>query len=234
MMNNNHSLQVGQIERMTQNRTVQLFCNKLNYQYLGNWKDRQKNSNIEEKLLREYLQGTGKYSDKLINKAIGELKKVAGNQQSYLYDINKEIYGRLRYGISLHEELGKQSQKVHFIDWEHPENNQFAIAEEVTIKSLRTKRPDIVLYINGIAVGVFELKRSTVAVSEGIRQNIGNQNDAYIRPFFATVQLVMAGNDTEGMCYATTETKEDYYLCKYVIKNDCWKLFMTLFFLTVE
>ncbi|MDD4363934.1 MAG: type I restriction endonuclease, partial [Atribacterota bacterium] len=208
----NYAPQVGQIERLTQDRIVKLFCDKLHYRYLGNWKDRQKNSNIEENLLKKYLQGTGKYSDRLISKAIGELKKTAGNQQSTLYEINKEIYERLRYGISLHEEPGEPSQKLHFIDWDYPENNQFAVAEEVTIKGQRNKRPDIVLYINGIAVGVLELKRSTVAVSEGIRQNIGNQTDNYIKPFFTTVQLMIAGNDTEGLRYATTETKEDYYL----------------------
>jgi len=203
---------VGQIERKTQNRIVALFRDRLDYKYLGNWEDREENSNIEEDLLRAYLQSIKKYSDKMIEKAISGLKKTAGNQQAILYDINKEVYGRLRYGISLREELGEQSKTVHFIDWEHPENNRFAIAEEVTIKGKRTKRPDIVLYVNGIALGVIELKRSTVSVSEGIRQNIGNQKDAFIQTFFATMQLVMAGNDTEGLCYGTTETTEDYYL----------------------
>ena len=77
----NYVPQIGQIERITQDRIVKLFCNKLKYKYLGNWKDRQKNSNIEENLLKKYLQSTGKYSDRLISKAISELKKAAGNQQ---------------------------------------------------------------------------------------------------------------------------------------------------------
>ena len=64
---------------------------------------------------------------------------------------------------------------VKLIDWENPRNNDFGIAEEVTLKGENTKRPDIVLYINGIAIGVLELKRSTVSVSEGIRQNLTNQ-----------------------------------------------------------
>ena len=55
------------------------------------------------------------------------------------------------------------------------------------------------LYINGIAIGVLELKRSIVSVSEGIRQNLANQDTEFIEWFFSTVQLVMAGNDTEGM-----------------------------------
>jgi type I restriction enzyme, R subunit len=63
-----------------------------------------------------------------------------------------------------------------------PENNDFAIAEEVTVAGEHTKRPDIVLYVNGIALGVLELKRSTVSVSEGIRQNLDNQKKEFIRP----------------------------------------------------
>jgi type I restriction enzyme R subunit len=51
------------------------------------------------------------------------------------------------------------------IDWKHPENNHFAIAEEVTVEGLHTKRSDIVLSLNGIALGVLELKRSSVSVT---------------------------------------------------------------------
>ncbi len=75
-----------------------------------------------------------------------------------------------------------------------------------------TKRPDIVIYVNGIALGVLELKRSTVSVSEGIRQNLDNQKDIFIKQFFTTMQLVLAGNDTEGLRYGTIETPEKYYL----------------------
>ena len=68
------------------------------------------------------------------------------------------------------------------------------------------------LYVNGIALGVLELKRSTVSVAEGIRQNLDNQKKEFIQPFFSTMQLVMAGNDTEGLRYGTIETPEKYYL----------------------
>ncbi|MCB1743393.1 MAG: HsdR family type I site-specific deoxyribonuclease, partial [Gammaproteobacteria bacterium] len=71
---------------------------------------------------------------------------------------------------------------------------------------------DIVLYVNGIALGVLELKRSTVSVSEGIRQNLDSQKKTFIQPFYTTVQLVMAGNETEGLRYATIETPEKYWL----------------------
>ena len=82
----------------------------------------------------------------------------------------------------------------------------------MSVTGPNTKRPDLVLYVNGIALGVLELKRSTVAVSEGIRQNLDNQKPEFIRPFFATVQLVMAGNETEGLRYGVIETPEKHWL----------------------
>lgn len=205
------SPKVGQIERATQNRVVKLFEEKLGYSYLGNWEDREDNGNIEVELLESNLKKRG-YSDTLISKAIFELNRVATNQIQGIYETNQEIYSMLRYGIRVKEGLGEQNQTIFLIDWNNPNKNDFAIAEEVTIKGQKTKRPDIVLYINGIAIGVIELKRSIVSVSEGIRQNIGNQKNEYIQNFFSTIQIAMAGNDTEGMRYGTTGTEEEYYL----------------------
>jgi type I restriction enzyme R subunit len=202
---------VGQIERFTQNRVVELFHKQLDYQYLGNWIDRENNSNIEEDILRKYLSKKG-YTQTFISKAINELTRTATNQSKSLYDINKNIYTLLRYGVNVKEDAGKNTSTVKLIDWENPLENDFAIAEEVTVIGENTKRPDVVLYVNGIALGVLELKRSTVSVFEGIRQNLDNQNQTFIRPFFATIQLIMAGNDTEGIRYGVIETPEKYYL----------------------
>ncbi|MDD5473648.1 MAG: type I restriction endonuclease subunit R [Candidatus Methanoperedens sp.] len=202
---------VGQIERLTQNRLVALFQKQLDYEYLGNWEERENNSNIEEDILRKYLTGRG-YSQALIGKAIYELTQAATNQSKSLYDINKDVYTLLRYGVKVKEDVGENTRTVWLIDWENPGENHFAIAEEVTIRGENKKRPDVVLYINGIALGVLELKRSTISVSEGIRQNLDNQKQVFIRPFFSTIQLVMAGNDTEGVRYGAIETPEKYYL----------------------
>jgi type I restriction enzyme, R subunit len=202
---------VGQIERATQNRVVKLLHEQLGYTYLGNWEERSDNSNIEEDYLRSFLKRQG-YNDTLINKALHELKKVAGDQTRSLYDINKAVYGLLRYGVPVRADVGENTQTVWLMDWKNPFNNDFAIAEEVTVEGEHTKRPDVVLYVNGIALGVLELKRSVVSVSEGIRQNLDNQKKFFIQPFFTTVQLIMAGNDTEGLRYGVIETAEKYYL----------------------
>ena len=59
---------------------------------------------------------------------------------------------------------------------------------------------------------VIELKRSTVSINEGIRQNLDNQKPEFIEKFFSTIQLVIAGNDSEGLRYGTIKTPAKYYL----------------------
>lgn len=209
---------VGNLERATQNRVVALMQVELGYRYLGNWEDCDGNSNVEEAILKEWLlsrkdeAGNKKYSDVMMNKAIQEFANAANNQSRSLYDVNKEVYSLLRYGVPVQPAAGKAKKTVWLIDWQAPLNNDFAIAEEVTIKGLHKKRPDVVLYVNGIALGVLELKRSTVSVSEGIRQNQDNQQHIFIQSFYNTIQYVMAGNDVQGLFYGAIKTKEKYYL----------------------
>lgn len=202
---------VGQIERITQNKVIQYFEIGLKYDYLGDWKDREGNSNIEIELLISFLQKQG-YSHTLIQKAIEKLTKASDCLGKSIYDANKEVYSLLRYGVKVRPDVGENKETVWLIDWKNPSNNHFAIAEEVTISGNYTKRPDIVIYVNGIALGVIELKRSTVGVTEGIRQNLLNQGKDIIGSFFSTMQFVMAGNETEGLRYGTIETSEKYYL----------------------
>ena len=206
---------IGQKERATQNRVVKLFRETLGYAYLGNWEEREGNRNIEPEILRAWLKQQG-HADALIGKVLYELDKVAGDTSKSLYDRNRAVYEMLRYGVNVKPDVGENNVTVWLVDWKQPGKNDFAIAEEVTVAAAdakaHEKRPDVVIYVNGIALGVLELKRSTVSVAEGIRQNLDNQKRIFIERFFSTMQLVMAGNDTEGLRYGTIQTPEKYYL----------------------
>lgn len=202
---------IGQPERITQNRVVKLFQNKLGYEYLGNWEKRNNNSNIEEELLKKYLSQKG-YSSEIINRAIDQLQTTAKLPDDKLYTTNKNVYQTLRYGAQVKVSVDKNFESVYFIDWKNPTNNHFSIAEEVIIKGENNKRPDIVIYVNGIALGVIELKRSTISIGDGIRQSIANQRPEFIQHFFTTIQYIFAGNDTAGLRYGTINTPEKYYL----------------------
>ena len=201
---------VGKPERASQNRVLQLF-QSMGYNYLGDWEDEVRLQPVEENILKDYLFSQG-YSEVLIQKAIDKLVSATTNLSGGLYETNKEVYHLLRYGVTVREELGKPKETVWLINWKDIDRNQFGVAEEVTFQGKHTKRPDVVIYVNGIALGVIELKRSKVGVEQGIRQNLDNQKDTFIPKFFTAMQLVMAGNDTQGLRYGTIETPEKYFL----------------------
>ena len=156
---------------------IALFKDALGYTYLGNWQDRANNRNVERELVIGWLEGQG-HSRKIIDKVLFELGKVAAlGGSKTLYDVNREVYSLLRYGVKVQPDVGEHTDTIWLIDWKNPDNNDFAIAEEMTVTAENTRRPDIVLYVNGIALGVLELKRSTVSVTEGIRQNLDSQKN---------------------------------------------------------
>ena len=207
----NSAGQIGQSERHTQQRVIALFRDELHYRYLGDWSERTGNSNIEPTLLGDWLAANGN-SPAHISRAIDTLQREANNHNRELYDNNQAVYKLLRYGVQVKTDAGKPTDTVHLINWREPHKNDFAIAEEVTLKGTLERRPDLVLYVNGIAVGVLELKNSRVSIAEGIRQNLSNQQPAFNAWFFSTVQFVFAGSDAEGLQYGTTGTPDKYFL----------------------
>lgn len=203
-------------ERAVQDRIIELLRTKLGYEYLGNLSERE-NSCLDRQALKEFLVGRQKLEPAYADRAIAELaKRMACPSQADLYSVNKEVYLTLRYPMPVATEPGKPMKQVYFIDWQHPLENNFSIAEEVTVRRQIAanghRRPDVVIWVNGIALCVIELKKANVSVAEGIRQNYRNQQEGEIPAFFAAAQLVMAGNESEGLKYATTLTPEKYWL----------------------
>lgn len=198
-------------ERLTQNRVIKLFHEELGYRYLGDWKERAGNSNIEEEILASYLQRRG-YSSAEISGALYQLRSATDISQAGLYEANRKVYSLLRYGVQVKAAADQPTSTVALIDWHSPDANAFAIAEEVTLKGPKERRPDLVVYVNGIAVCVIELKRSRVSIGDGIRQNLSNQQPEFNPWFFATNQLVFAGNDSEGLRYGAILTPEKNFL----------------------
>lgn len=204
----NHQLRS---ERQSQNRVVALFTKILGYTYLGNWEKRPNNRSIETALLTANLKKRG-YTDAQISAALLKLGAAADSTSMTPYQANMRTYQLLRYPIKVKISINTEHEDVNIIDWNNAENNDFGIAEEVTIKDGHQRRPDVVLYINGIAIAVIEFKRSSVEINDGIRQLISNQDEIFNRKFFSTIQLLFAGSDSQGLRYGTTGTPEQFFV----------------------
>ena len=197
-------------EHVTQQRVIALFRDELGYSYLGDWQHREDNASVEESLLLPFLVEQG-YSPAHAKAAVDVLRQETLLAGRSLYAANEAVYSLLRYGIPVQVEAGENHQTLFCINWKQPEKNHFAIAEEVTLREGLERRPDLVLYINGIAVAVIELKKASVSVNQGIGQLISNQGPEYNPGFFTTVQWLMAGNNSEGLRYGAIGTPAKHY-----------------------
>lgn len=197
-----------QREREYQNTLIKRFQEELGYTYLGNWQYAKgstannmgvSNSPILDEEVRSFLKEQGR-TEMQIEDVLVKLKDKArldDSKMSSLMQCNNELYETLIMGIKSQPSPEKNHEDVMLFDFEHPRNNHFAIAEEVSfIDPLlgKNKRPDIVVYVNGIALAVIELKRSLVNYEEGIKQHLSNERD-FIPSFFTTTQFTIASND---------------------------------------
>ncbi|PIT75277.1 type I restriction endonuclease subunit R [Limnohabitans sp. B9-3] len=203
-------------ERVTQNRVVERITRPvaqggLGYAYLGDWSQRDGNRCVELDLLHASLQKRG-YSAAHISQALTKLQAATDVTGITLYQANLRTYQLLRYGVQVQVAAGAAHETVHLIDWGNPQANDFGLAQEVTLRGGHERRPDVVLYINGMAVVVLELKRGSVEVADGIRQLNTNQEPIFNQSFFSTVQLTLAGNDSQGLRYGTAGTPEKFYV----------------------
>ncbi|GAA7218762.1 HsdR family type I site-specific deoxyribonuclease [Helicobacter pylori] len=194
-------------EKEVQKQVIETF-KSMGYAYLGDL-TKSDNENINKESLKAWLVKNQKINDERWQRIEHEINDALNND---LYESNQKFYELLIYGVKTKISQNEPTQTSWLIDWKDVSKNEFSVAEEVSVKGPNTKRPDMVLYVNGIALGVLELKNSSVSVESAIRQNLDNQKKEFIRDFFKTIQLVMVGNESQGLRYGVIETEEKYYL----------------------
>ncbi len=198
----------------------------LGYKYLTNEQTEKMRGNIYNILLKDILEKKIKelnsyeykgkkhsFSDKNINQAIKDLDEplVGG-----LVRTNENIYTTLMLGRSYSENLpdgSKKSFTIQYIDWNNIENNDFHVVEEFVVERTDgrgTVRPDLVLFVNGIPLGVIECKKASISVEQGISQMIRNQGKDYAPQLFKFSQILLSTNKNNTK-YATCYTPNKFW-----------------------
>jgi type I restriction enzyme, R subunit len=128
-----------------------------------------------------------------------------------------QIYDLLVLGKSLEQTIDgdKKSHQLKYIDWANPANNVYQVTDEFEIERLnstQTRRPDIVVFVNGIPLVAIECKRPDLpkATEEAISQHLRNQRTDEIPHFFCVTQILIAIAQNTAQ-YATTKTEKEFW-----------------------
>ena len=178
---------------------------------------------ILESVLREQLRKFNSitfkgqqysFSDSNIQKAVQALTDIPFDS---LINTSEQIYDLLTLGKSLEQTIDgyTKSFSLHYIDWKHPENNIYHVCDEFVLErrnSKQNRRPDIVLFVNGIPLAVIECKRPDIkgAAEEGISQHLRNQRTDEIPELFTYAQLLLSISQNKAL-YGTTGTPAKFW-----------------------
>ena len=170
----------------------------------------------------KYKGATYQFKDVNISNAIHELKTIPFEG---LIKTSEKIFDLLTLGKSYMENIqeDRKSYDLKYIDWERPENNVYHVTDEYNVETSRfddsKRRPDIVLFINGIPVVIIECKRPDISdpVEEAVSQHIRNQKNREIPQLFVFSQILIALcpsniNVNKNRCmYGTTSTERKFW-----------------------
>ncbi len=178
---------------------------------------------VLDSILRKQLQKlnsftfkgkTDEFSESNIDKAIQELRDVPFDN---LMTTNERVYDLLTLGKSFEQTIDgyTRSFSLRYIDWDNPGNNVFHVCDEFVIErrlSHQSRRPDMVLFVNGIPLAVVECKRPDKPKSarEAVSQHLRNQGVDEIPHLFVYSQLLLAVNQNDAL-YATAGTPEKFW-----------------------
>lgn len=167
----------------------------------------------------EFKRQTYPLSTNAIDQIVRDLSSPL--MQEGLLTANERLYNALILGVTVTEFVDgkKHSATIPIIDWEDIESNSFIVTEEfevLTTDGTRTRRPDVVCFVNGLPLAVIEAKRpdsgnpNKSMVDEGISQSIRNQKQDEIPHFFAYSQLLLSVSGIDGR-YGTTKTDKKFW-----------------------
>ena len=181
------------------------------------------NRYVLEPVLKEWLENnntikrTNKYVPFSAENIRHAIDAVARMPYEGLLTNNKKIYELLTLGKSLKQTIDgdTKSYTINYINWQEPDKNIYHVSDEYEVEctnSSRTRRPDVVLFVNGIPLVIIECKSpsNNDAIKKGIEQHLNNQKPDEIPELFTFAQVLLTINQNKAK-YATINAKENFW-----------------------
>jgi type I restriction enzyme R subunit len=151
----------------------------------------------------------------------GNIQKAVATLSQHPFDAisttSQALYDLITLGKSFEETINgeKRSHTLKYVDWRHPENNVYHVTDELEVErrgSTHTRRPDLVLFVNGIPLVVIECKRPDLpdAVEQAISQHLRNHRIDEIPELYCLSQVLIAAAQNVAK-YATTGTDRKFW-----------------------
>ncbi|MCX4333600.1 MAG: type I restriction endonuclease subunit R [Bacteroidales bacterium] len=156
-------------------------------------------ANVEECILPEIFRNTlrrinPEIDAEILDEIVREYRKDYTGTD--MVDTNYRFYNQIRNGIKvkIHKQNKEDFDIVKLIDFDNPENNDFHCVNQMWIKGrFRYRRPDVLLFVNGLPLVFIELKNSTVKIEESYNKNLVSYR-ADIPNIFALNQICVLSN----------------------------------------
>ncbi len=162
---------------------IQFFELALGYQHINAWekklvgRDQLKDVVLRDRLKTKLTQLNSHLTEENIDYAVQELCKSRATLTPVL--ANKEVYELIKEGVPisyLNEEGREENDYVKVIDVDEPTNNEYLVVSQLSIEYLQadtiTRRPDLLLYVNGLPLVMIELKNATEKIKVGYDKNL--------------------------------------------------------------
>ncbi|WP_394174002.1 type I restriction endonuclease subunit R [Guptibacillus hwajinpoensis] len=136
---------------------------------------------MREVVLKERLEkAILKFNDWINKTNLSKLvRSITHIESTSLMEANEKLHDMLVSYISIQQDRGKgkKSHTVKLIDFDHPEENEFLVVDQLSISDAKgTIRPDLVLYVNGLPLVVIECKSPMLSVEEQLGKAIKQMN----------------------------------------------------------
>lgn len=200
-------------EAAYENAIIDLFQNELNYDYVyGPDVERDFTSPLYDEVLEESLRRINKGAPyDAIQDALHRLRSIENGELSQRNAVFTDF---LQNGIpARYTEKGEErSTIIYLVDYEHPENNSFIAANQWTFVENSEKRPDVILFLNGLPIVMMELKSPSREQTDASEAYLQLRNYMHEIPSMFVYNAILVISDQLTTRAGTITSGEDRFM----------------------